>query len=259
MLTAQRKQLVLARLARDGQVVAKLLSAELGTSEDTIRRDLRELAQEGKLQRVHGGALPASAALGSLAARREVAAEDKLALGRAGAALVRPRQVLIVDGGTTTTQLVRQLPRDLSVTVITHSPGIAVELGEHPNVELILLGGRVFKHSMVTTGATTLEAAARIRADLYFMGATGVHAEAGLSTGDYEEACIKRALHARAAETVVMASPEKLGAASAHLIVPASEIATLVVPAATPKGVRKPFATLGVDVVLARAADARRA
>src|SRR5688572_2398992 len=114
MLTAQRKQLVLARLARDGQLVAKVLSAELGTSEDTIRRDLRELAQEGKLQRVHGGALPASPALGSLAARRAVAAADKVALGRAGAALVRPRQVLIVDGGTTTTQLVRHLPLELS-------------------------------------------------------------------------------------------------------------------------------------------------
>lgn len=254
MLGAQRKKLVLDRLARDGSVIAKDLSVELGTSEDTIRRDLRELAQQGKLQRVHGGALPASAALGPLAARRRVAPEEKVALGRAAAALVRPGQVVIIDGGTTTTELVRHLPRDLRASVITHSPGIAVELGGHEHVELILLGGRVFKHSMVATGAAALEAAARIRADVFFMGATGVHASAGLSTGDYEEACIKRALHERAAETVVMASSEKLGAASPHLIVEARAISTLVVPPRTPKGVRQPFAALGIDVVVAREA-----
>ncbi|HKX44613.1 MAG TPA: DeoR family transcriptional regulator, partial [Burkholderiaceae bacterium] len=170
---------------------------------------------------------------------------------RAAAALVQPGQVLILDGGTTTTQLARQLPLDLSATVVTHSPGIAVELGEHPHIELILLGGRIFKHSMVSVGAATLDAASRIRADLYFMGVTGVHAEAGLSTGDYEEANVKRALHARAAETVVMASPEKIGAASAYVIAPAAEVATLVVPAATSKAQRRAFEKLGVTVLAA--------
>jgi len=258
MLTSQRKQWILARLARDGQIVAKSVSEELGTSEDTIRRDLRELAQEGKLQRVHGGALPASAALGGLAQRQAVAPEEKVMLGRAGAALVQPGQVVLLDGGTTTTQLARHLPRDLKATVVTHSPAIALELAEHAQVELILLGGRIFRHSMVALGADTIEAAGRIRADLYFMGATGVHPEAGFSTGDHEEAGIKRALHARAAETVVMASSEKLGAASPHLIVPAAAVATLLVPAACPPALRQTFAALGVAVLSAGTADGAR-
>jgi len=251
VLTTQRKQFILARLARDGQVVAKALSQELETSEDTIRRDLRELAQQGRLQRVHGGALPSSAAIGALALRRAVAPDDKLAIGRAGAALVQPGQVVILDGGTTTVQLARHLPHDLHATVVTHSPGIAVELGEHPNIELILLGGRVFKHSMVSMGAATLQAAGQIRADLYFMGVTGLHPEAGASTGDYEEAEMKRALHARAAETVVMASSEKLGAASPFVIVPAKAIATLIVPAVTPRKSLRAYAALGIAIVAA--------
>ena len=101
MLTTQRKHLILARLAIDGQILAKALATELGTSEDTIRRDLRELAQEGKLQRVHGGALPASAAVATLAVRAEVSTDDKVALGRAGAAMVQPGQLVLLDGGTT--------------------------------------------------------------------------------------------------------------------------------------------------------------
>src|SRR5471032_1854937 len=107
MLTSQRKKLLLARLSAEGQLVAKDLAFEFGTSEDTIRRDLRELAAEGKLQRVHGGALPASAALGDLQAREHVSMQDKRALGRFGASLIQPGQVVILDGGTTALQVAR--------------------------------------------------------------------------------------------------------------------------------------------------------
>src|SRR5438270_8226999 len=130
MLTSQRKQLLMDVLRRDGQIVATKLSAELGVSEDTIRRDLREMAKEGLLQRVHGGALPASPALGDFAARQHIAPADKAAIGRAAAAMVQPGQVVFVDGGTTCAQLVRALPRQLRATVATHSPSIAMELME---------------------------------------------------------------------------------------------------------------------------------
>ena len=142
----------------------------------------------------------------------------------------------------------RHLPHTLHATVVTHSPSIAVALADHPSIDVIMLGGRLFKHSMVGVGATTIEAAGHIRADLYFMGATGVHAQAGLSTGDFEEASVKRALHQRAAETVVMASTEKLGAASPYVICAANEITTLLVPAATPKESVRAFIDLDVDL-----------
>jgi DeoR/GlpR family transcriptional regulator of sugar metabolism len=233
MLTAQRKQLILSRLATHGQIVAGELAVELGTSEDTIRRDLRELAQQGKLQRVHGGALPASAATGDLRVRQQVSSDEKQALGRFGAQLIKPGQVVMLDGGTTAIQVARQLPADLRATVITHSPNVAVELAAHRHVDIIVLGGRLFRHSMVNVGAAVIEAAARFRADLFFLGVTGVHPEAGLSTGDAEEADVKRALHARAAETVVLASSDKLLSASAFVIAPMKALSLLVVPDGT--------------------------
>jgi len=251
MLTTQRKQLILSRLTRDRQFVAKTFSEELGISEDTVRRDLRELAAEGLLQRVHGGALPASAAVGDMRVRAQLAPDDKRLLGRAGAALVQTGQVVFLDGGTTSLQVVQHLPLDLSATVVTHSPTVAVALSEHLNIEVLLLGGRLFRHSMVAVGASVIEAIARVRADLYLMGVTGVHAEAGLTTGDFEEAAVKRALHERAAETVVLATLDKLGAASAFTVAPLKALATLVVPANIPDRVFDGLQSTGVKLVLA--------
>jgi len=248
MLTTHRKQLLLARLAADGHLVAKDLAAELGTSEDTIRRDLRELAQAGQLQRVHGGALPASPAMGDLQARAALSPDDKVALGKAGAALIQPGQLVILDGGTTALQLARHLPPTLRATLVTHSPAVALEAAKQPLVEILMLGGRLFRHSGVNVGATVIEAASRLRADLYFMGVTGVHPETGLSTGDDEEAAVKRALHARAAETVVLASSEKLMAASPFLVAPLADISQLLVPANTPARTLKALAASGVSV-----------
>ena len=233
MLTAQRKQLIIERLKQDGQIIAKNLAHELGTSEDTIRRDLRELAATGKLQRVHGGALPASEAVGDLRVREQVSVQDKIELGRAGAAMIKPGQVVILDGGTTSLQIARHLNSELKATVVTHSPNVAVELAAHRHVEIIMLGGRLFRHSMVNTGAAMIDAASRLRADLFFMGVTGVHPQAGLSTGDAEEAAVKRFLIERAAETVVLASAEKLMAASPFVIATLNELALLVVPTNT--------------------------
>src|SRR5262245_18461676 len=101
MLTEQRKKLLLDRLAKEGRIIAKDVSQELELSEDTIRRDLRELAAEGLLQRVHGGAMPASPTVANLAARRSMATEEKGRLGRKAATLISRQQRVFIDGGTT--------------------------------------------------------------------------------------------------------------------------------------------------------------
>jgi DeoR/GlpR family transcriptional regulator of sugar metabolism len=101
---------------------------------------------------------------------------------------------------------------------------------------------------MVNVGASVIDAASRLRADLFFMGVTGVHADEGLSTGDAEEAAVKRALHERAAETVVLASAEKLMAASPFLIAPLAAVSLLAVPRATPERVARALRAGGVKV-----------
>jgi DeoR/GlpR family transcriptional regulator of sugar metabolism len=228
VLTQERKRLILEVLERDGRVVAKRLSEELGLSEDTLRRDLRELAAAGRLQRVHGGALPASPATADLTKRRMLSTDGKVRIGRAAAATVRPGQVVFLDGGTTAMQLARHLDRSLRATVVTHSPTVANELADHPAVQVELVGGRLFKHSMVALGASALEAISRVRADTFFLGVTGVHAEAGLTTGDAEEAAVKRAISRQSGETVVLASAEKLGAASPFQVLDLAHVDVLI-------------------------------
>lgn len=249
MLTSERKALIQQVLRQEGRLVAKDFSQKLGVSEDTIRRDLRELAGEGLLQRVHGGALPASSAVADFASREQVGSSVKAKLGQAAARMIQPGQIVFLDGGTTNVQLARHLSHDLKAVVITHSPSIAVELVRHPHVEVELIGGRLFKHSIVAVGATSAEAISRIRADLFFMGATGVHPETGVTTGDREEAAIKGLIARQSAETIVLATEEKLGAASPYQIMPLSDIGTLVTLAGLPEETLRPFRSSGLALV----------
>ncbi|MBN7121375.1 DeoR family transcriptional regulator [Erwinia billingiae] len=251
MLTSQRKQRILEQLLKEGQVLSKDLSVRFEVSEDTVRRDLRELAAEGRLQRVHGGALPSSSATATFSERKSLKTDAKRKVAQKGAELISSGQVVIIDGGTTTSELIACLPDDLRITVVTHSPSIALGLIEHPSIEVILIGGRLFKHSVVTVGAATIEGIGKIQADIFFMGVTGIHAEAGLTTGDYEEACIKRAFSGRAAETVVLVSPEKINAASPFVIGDIRLIDTIVVDSAADENWVRSIEEKGVTVMKA--------
>lgn len=228
MLVAERHALLLDRLARDGRVVARAVASELGLSEDTVRRDLRELAAAGRCQRVYGGAVAASPAVVDYAARTAVATESKDRVGARAARLVEPGMTVLLDGGTTSLAVVRALPRDLRCTVVTHSPTVAVALLPYEDVEVLVLGGRLFRHSAVTSGAAAVEAASAVSCDLFLLGVTGVHPEEGLTTGDSDEAAMKRALARRSAETVALASEEKVGAVSRFRVLPLDEVTAVV-------------------------------
>jgi DeoR/GlpR family transcriptional regulator of sugar metabolism len=123
--------------------------------------------------------------------------------------MIRPKQVVILDGGTTALQVACHLAPDLRATIVTHSPTVAVEAAKHPYVDIIMLGGRLFRHSMVNVGAALIDAASRLRADLYFMGVTGVPPRRGSDDWRCREATVKRTLHS-GQQTIVLASAEKL-------------------------------------------------
>ncbi|MEV7940191.1 DeoR/GlpR family DNA-binding transcription regulator [Kitasatospora sp. NPDC088264] len=249
MLAAERRDHLLGLLAREGKIVAKDVAADLGISEDSVRRDLRDLAAEGLCQRVYGGALPVSPAVVDYAARQSVAPDGKRKVASAAAALVRPGNTLILDGGTTALAVAHALPQHLACTVITHSPTIAAALLDHPQAELFLLGGRIFKHSAVACGAAAVEAAQNISADLCLLGVTGVHPEAGLTTADAEEAAMKRALAARAADTYILASSEKIGTASRFRVLPWEKVSGLITDADPHDAVVEQLKALGLEVL----------
>jgi len=251
MLVGERRELLLARLTADGKVLAKDVAAELGVSEDSIRRDLRDLAAAGLCQRVYGGALPVSPAVADYASRTAIAVDGKDRVARTAAGLVRPGSTVILDGGTTTLAVAKALPEDLEATVVTHSPTVAAALVEHPTVEVFVLGGMLFKHSAVTCGAAAVEAAQAVNADLFFLGVTGVHPDAGLTTGDADEAAMKRALSRRAADTYVLGSAEKIGAASAFSVIGLADVAGIITDAPATDPALERLSEAGVAIVSA--------
>ena len=249
MLKDERQLRILEVLRAEGKLVATDLSSALGVSEDTVRRDLRELAEAGKLQRVHGGALPRSEVSGTHEVRRRQASAGKMAVARAAVGLVESGQVIVMDGGTTALEVVRLLPPDLEATVVTHSPTTAAALAEHPTVEVVVIGGTLYKGNILAVGAETVEAYSRVNADLCFQGIWSIHSEVGVSHPYFEEARVKRAMIESADRVVALASAEKLGAASSFVIGPASVYTHLVTERTVPDEILDPFRKLGIEVV----------
>lgn len=248
-LTAERKAALLDTLAVHGKVIAKEAARRLGVSEDTIRRDLRELAAAGLCRRVYGGALPVPAAQATYEERTSLNTDGKTRVAAAAVPLIQAGMTLVLDGGTTALHIARGLPDDLAATVVTHSPVVAVELLAKRNIEVVLIGGRIFRHSAVASGAATIEAALRINADLFLMGVTGVSVEFGLTTGDADEAVVKRTFAERSAETFVLASSEKIGAASPFLVLPLGDVTGVI----TDAGDSPALTTIGERTRLVRA------
>ena len=211
VLPDERLGVIRARLLREGRVVAADLAREFSTSEDTIRRDLRELAAAGLCRRVYGGALPMSPASGTLAERTAQHAPSKQCLGQAAAALVRPGQSLCIDAGSTNLWIARSLPADMALHVTTNAPTIAAALEDKPAVNLVLLGGRLDRATGGTLGARALRSAEGLHFDLYFVGACAADPQAGLADFNEEEANLKRALAGQSAAVATAVTDDKLG------------------------------------------------
>ena len=249
MLKEERQRRILDILGREGRVVATELQRTLGVSGYTIRRDLDELAELRHLQRVHGGALARSPVAPTYEERSRQSLEGKAAVARAAARLLEPGQTVIVDGGSTALALVDAIPPGHTGTFITHSPPVAAALGSRPALEVIIVGGTLDARAMVALGAQTIEAYSRVTADVCFLGIWSIHATAGISSGYYEEAELRRVLVRRADRVVGLASRDKLGTTAQFGIAPATALTHLATEPGVPPELLDPFAELGLHVV----------
>ncbi|WP_207486049.1 DeoR/GlpR family DNA-binding transcription regulator [Arenibaculum pallidiluteum] len=247
-LPLERQRAILDRLGRDGRVVAADLARAFGTSEDTIRRDLRDLAARGLCQRVYGGALPISPSQGTATRRRAERISGKQALGARLAALVRPGQTVFIDAGSTNLAAARALPELPGLTVATHDPAIAVALTGRAGIELILLGGRIDAHSGAALGMHALRGAMDMRPDLLLLGACALDAAGGLAAFGYEDAEMKRALVRRAGAVAAAVTNDKLGTAAPHRVGPADILSDLVAEHDAPEDRLSPLRALGLRV-----------
>jgi DeoR/GlpR family transcriptional regulator of sugar metabolism len=250
-LTAERHAAIVELLRQHGRVLANDLSAELRVSADTIRRDLRELDELGRLRRVHGGALPRNGDAAPFAARARRAPEAKASIARRAAELVGDGQVVILDGGTTVVEVARALRPDLRATVVTTSPPVAVTLSEHRGVDIAVIGGTLRRDALVTVGSETVDSLRMIRADVVMLGVCGLHPELGVTANDLEEAQAKRAMIGGAAAVVALADRNKLGAAMPVFVAPIDVITTLITDSDVNDQSLEPYRAAGIEILYA--------
>ncbi|WP_028536158.1 DeoR/GlpR family DNA-binding transcription regulator [Paludibacterium yongneupense] len=252
-LPADRHVLIRERLLRDGRVLAAELAILFGVSEDSVRRDLRELAAAGVCQRVYGGAISMTTTPVNIAARSAVNVERKEMLARAAALLVRPGQLVFLDASSTNLAVARALPRDLGLTVATNAPAIAAALIEREDVRVLVIGGQLDHAVGGTLGAGALQELQRMRPDLCFLGICSIDVEAGIGSVGAEDAAFKRALVAGCGSIVAVVTTEKLGTAAPYFIAPLAEIAQMVVAVDADEEQLGRMRQAGVEVIVTEA------
>ena len=221
MYATERQDHVERMIAADGRVTVVGLAREFDVTTETVRRDLAQLEIRGLVRRVHGGAVAASKtsrAEESIAQRRDRNAGAKRRIAQLAMGLLPGSfsGAVVIDAGTSTGLLAEQVARwhphaqHQSLVVITNSLSVATIVTENPDIEVQFLGGRLRGITSAAVGASTLAQLARLRPDIAFIGANGVHADFGLSTPDEEEAAVKRAFTLGARRAVALVDASKL-------------------------------------------------
>jgi len=252
--TQARRERILALLRQNGQVRVAELAKALGVSQVTVRADLEALERQGLLKRLRGGAVPWEARRFELPLEvtKAVHAREKEAIGKRAAALVKDGDVVILDVGSTTTEMAKALSPTLKdVVVITSALNIALLLEGHPGITVIVTGGRLrpLQHSLVNPFGTLL--LEELNADKAFLGCNGVHPERGFTNTNLEEAEVKKAMVRAAREAYFLADHSKLLQVATAKIAPLSVARALITDRKAPKEALEALEKAGLTVEVA--------
>ncbi len=253
MLAFERRRRIADRIRSKGVVSVTEMAEALGTSEITLRRDLRAMAEEGLVVRTHGGAvLPTGLAHEpSYSEKANQAAAEKAAIARLAVRLVRPGDSIVLGPGTTTLALARLLVDCPELTAVTNSLLVVQALMPAGHVEVILTGGTLRRAIHALVGPATEESARALRVSRTFMSGNGLTAERGLSTPSPLVAAADRALAGAAQQTVVLADHTKIGHETMCQTVPLDQISTLITDAGADPGQLTAIREAGVEVLVA--------
>lgn len=227
MLKKERHDFIMRQINLHNRVLTSDLVQLLNVSEDTIRRDLQELVDGGLLFKVHGGALSKSYH-SSFDDSTVYARDSKIVIAKKTIRLIKDGMVVLIGGGTTILEFVKQLPQHIEATFFTISPLVAVELAKYNNVEVILIGGLFSKNSQITYGGHVISQLSEIKVDLCLMGTSAIHPEEGLTDTDWEINQLKKAMVACAKKTAVLCISEKLDITLRLKVCPIENISYLI-------------------------------
>jgi len=248
LMPAERQKEIMERIQTDGRVLAADLAREFSTSEDTIRRALRDLAAQGLCARVYGGALAISPASEPVLQRRKGAVDRKLVLGQTLASIIRPGQFVFIDAGSTNLAAARSLPQSFGLTVATHDPTIAAVLAERTDLTLITIGGQVNPLIGAAVDGRALRQVLDLHPDLLLLGICAIDAEDGIAAFHSEDAQMKQALLERSGSVAVAVLNEKLSASAPFQVAAVDMVADLVIEEDAPEQVVLDFESRGIRI-----------
>lgn len=248
MLKKERQAFILQQLNVHNKVISADLCEQLGVSEDTVRRDLQELADEGALLKVHGGALSKSFHF-KLQDEPVYHEAEKRNIAEKACNLISDGMVVLLSGGTTIRQLINVLPPTLNATFITISIPIALELMNHPGSEVIFIGNKLDKNTQTAMDAEVVKKLAGIRADICFLGTNSISPLEGITDSEWEIVGIKQSMIQASDQLVSLAISEKLGVAQRYRVCKIEEVDILITELDAADDRLVPFVQKGVRVL----------
>jgi DeoR/GlpR family transcriptional regulator of sugar metabolism len=230
-------------------VLSSLLCTEINVSEDTVRRDLQELAEEGKLIKVHGGALSHSFNQVHLVSEQVYSHTQKKIIARKAVKLITNGMFILSGGGTTIIELARSLPHSLKATFISGSIPAIFEYMHHPTIDVILIGDKISKNSMITVGSEAIAKIKQIKPDICFLGTNAIDLEHGVTDNDWEVVQIKKAMIESSKKVVILSIAEKVNSLQPIKVCDLNDIDILITELDANDPILKPYKDAGIEVL----------
>ncbi len=249
MLKLERQAYILHQVNLHNKVLLTDLSEQIRVSNDTIRRDLQELADLGKIIKVHGGALSPSFHNGHQSNREVYAYNQKKIIAKKAASLIEDGMFILTGGGTTIIEMARALSPDLHATFISGSIPALFEYSSHPNIEVIAIGDKVSKNSKITVGSDAILKIREFRVDLCFLGVNAINLETGISDNDWDIVQVKKAMIDSAKKLVCLTISEKIDSRQPIQICDLKRIDTLITEISPDDLSLEPYIKAGITVL----------
>ncbi len=249
MLKKERQAYILHKVNLHNKVMSTSLSTEIAVSEDTIRRDLQELSETGKLIKIHGGALSQSFNKITYPLSDVYAQTDKKIIAHKAISLIKDGMFVLTGGGTTIIELARTLPLSLSATFITGSIPAVVEYMNHPTIDVIVLGDKISKVSKITIGADALARIKSIKADLCILGINAINMEHGITDNDWDVVQLKQQMISSSQKIVCLTISEKLNSMQPIHVCAVNKIDILITELNPDDPLLLPYVEAGITVI----------
>ncbi|MFN8289710.1 MAG: DeoR/GlpR family DNA-binding transcription regulator [Chitinophagaceae bacterium] len=249
MLKKERQAYILHQVNLHNKVLSSSLCTEIKVSEDTIRRDLQELAEEGKIIKVHGGALSPSFNHVYFPTNGVYSQSQKKNIARKAISLISNGMFVLTSGGTTIIEMARMLPPQLKATFISGSIPAILEYMHHPNIEVILIGDKISKNSKITVGSQAIAKIKEMKADICFLGTNAIDLEQGITDNDWEVVQLKKAMIESSKQVVCLSIAEKVNTVQPIRVCGLNEIDLLITELEPEHPVMQPYSRAGVQVL----------